>query len=229
MHVDAAYAGAAMVCPEFRWAFTGIERADSLVVNAHKWMLTPQDCSLLWSRRPGDLRAAFSLTPEYLRTPDAEDALSDQRVRAGAGAPVPGAEAVGGAALLRALGAAAAHPPRGRARASSSMGRRRARLGALRAAPYFSRRLLPSRRLRRDNEALMHRVNATGEIFISHAVLDGRLVLRLAIGHPSTTEADIALAWELLRARRGGSRALHLDRAERARGLTRPVGVALIL
>ena len=54
----------------------GIERADSLVVNAHKWMLTPQDCSLLWSRRPGDLRAAFSLTPEYLRTPDAEDALS---------------------------------------------------------------------------------------------------------------------------------------------------------
>ena len=52
LHVDAAYAGAAMVCPEHRWAFEGVERADSLVVNAHKWMLTPMDCSLLWTRRP---------------------------------------------------------------------------------------------------------------------------------------------------------------------------------
>src|SRR6202035_5801510 len=76
LHVDAAYAGAAMVCSEFRWAFEGVERADSLVVNAHKWMLTPMDCSLLWCARPADLRAAFSLVPEYLRTPDAEDALS---------------------------------------------------------------------------------------------------------------------------------------------------------
>ena len=76
LHVDAAYAGTAMVCPELRWAFAGVERADSVVVNAHKWMLTPMDCSLLWSRRPEDLRAAFSLIPEYLRTPDAEDALS---------------------------------------------------------------------------------------------------------------------------------------------------------
>src|SRR3978361_1205555 len=65
-----------MVCPEHRWAFDGVQHADSLVVNAHKWMLTPMDCSLLWSRRPHDLRAAFSLIPEYLRTPDAEDALS---------------------------------------------------------------------------------------------------------------------------------------------------------
>src|SRR5581483_3483988 len=76
LHVDAAYAGAAMVCPEFRWAFEGVERADSLVVNAHKWMLTPMDCSLLWTRRADDFRAAFSLIPEYLRTPHSEDALS---------------------------------------------------------------------------------------------------------------------------------------------------------
>jgi aromatic-L-amino-acid decarboxylase len=76
LHVDAAYAGAAMVCPEFRWAFEGVERADSVVVNAHKWMLTPMDCSLLWSRRPEDLRRAFSVVPEFLRTPNAEDAWS---------------------------------------------------------------------------------------------------------------------------------------------------------
>ena len=75
LHVDAAYAGTAMVCEEHRWAFAGVERADSLVVNAHKWMLTPMDCSLLWTSRPEDFRAAFSLIPEYLRTPDEEDAL----------------------------------------------------------------------------------------------------------------------------------------------------------
>ncbi len=76
LHVDAAYAGASMVCPENRWAFEGVDLADSVVVNAHKWMLTPNDCSLLWTRRPDDFRTAFSLVPEYLRTPDAEDALS---------------------------------------------------------------------------------------------------------------------------------------------------------
>ena len=59
LHVDAAYAGTAMVCEEHRWAFAGVERADSLVVNAHKWMLTPMDCSLLWTSRPADFRAAF--------------------------------------------------------------------------------------------------------------------------------------------------------------------------
>ena len=69
--------GSAMVCPELRWAFEGVDRADSLVVNPHKWMLVPVDCSLLWSRRPNALRAAFSLVPEYLRTPDAVDSLGD--------------------------------------------------------------------------------------------------------------------------------------------------------
>src|SRR5438876_66587 len=60
LHVDAAYAGAAWVCPEFAWSRDGVECADSLVVNAHKWLLTPMDCSLLWSRRPADLQRAFS-------------------------------------------------------------------------------------------------------------------------------------------------------------------------
>ena len=70
LHVDAAYAGSAMICPELRWAFEGIERVDSLVVNPHKWLLTPQGCSALWTRRPEAFRAAFGLVPEYLRTPD---------------------------------------------------------------------------------------------------------------------------------------------------------------
>ena len=77
LHVDAAYAGSAMVCPELRWAFEGVDRADSLVVNAHKWMLVPVDCSLVWSRRPEALRAAFSLIPEYLRSQDAVESIAE--------------------------------------------------------------------------------------------------------------------------------------------------------
>ena len=66
--MDAAYAGSAMVCRELRWAFDGVERADSIVVNPHKWLFTPVDCSALYTRRPEVLRDAFSLLPEYLRT-----------------------------------------------------------------------------------------------------------------------------------------------------------------
>ena len=77
LHVDAAYAGSSWVCPELRWSQAGVDRADSLVVNAHKWLFTPMDCSLLWTRRPEALRAAFSLVPEYLRTSDEAESLSD--------------------------------------------------------------------------------------------------------------------------------------------------------
>ncbi|MDQ3859218.1 MAG: aminotransferase class V-fold PLP-dependent enzyme, partial [Actinomycetota bacterium] len=68
LHVDAAYAGSAMVCEELRWAFEGVGRADSLVVNPHKWLFTPMDCSVFYTRRPSVLQDAFSLLPEYLRT-----------------------------------------------------------------------------------------------------------------------------------------------------------------
>jgi len=70
LHVDAAYAGSAMVCPELRWAFEGVERADSIVVNPHKWLFTPIDCSVLYTRQPDVLRETFSLVPEYLKTTD---------------------------------------------------------------------------------------------------------------------------------------------------------------
>jgi aromatic-L-amino-acid/L-tryptophan decarboxylase len=199
MHVDAAYAGAAMVCPEFRWAFAGIERADSLVVNAHKWMLTPQDCSLLWSRRPGDLRAAFSLTPEYLRTPDAEDALSISEYGPALGRRF---RALKLWSVLRCYGRSGLqqHIRHGVGLATTFERWVAAEPDWELCAPrHFSVVCFRHNGSDERNEALMHAVNGTGEIFISHARLNGQLVLRLAIGHPSTTEADIARAWELLR------------------------------
>jgi aromatic-L-amino-acid decarboxylase len=68
LHVDTAYAGSAAVVPELRWVLAGCERADSIVVNPHKWMFVPVDLSVLYTRRPEMVRGAFSLLPEYLRT-----------------------------------------------------------------------------------------------------------------------------------------------------------------
>ncbi len=70
LHVDAAYAGPATICPEFRWLWDGVEAANSIVVNPHKWLFTPMDCSVLYTRQPDVLRETFSLVPEYLKTPD---------------------------------------------------------------------------------------------------------------------------------------------------------------
>jgi aromatic-L-amino-acid decarboxylase len=73
LHVDAAYGGAAAIAPELRWVLDGAERADSIVINPHKWLFTPIDCSVLWTRRPDVLRDAFSIVPEYLTTTDGSD------------------------------------------------------------------------------------------------------------------------------------------------------------
>src|SRR5262249_45320548 len=83
LHVDAAYAGSAWVCPELRASQSGVDRADSLVVNPHKWLLTPFDCSVLWTARPQDFRATFSLVPEYLRSPDDAVSLSEVAIPLG--------------------------------------------------------------------------------------------------------------------------------------------------
>src|SRR5262249_21159050 len=70
LHVDAAYAGAAWICPEFGWSRAGVQHADSLVVNGQKWLRVAMDCSCLWTRRPDAFRDVFSLVPDYLRTPE---------------------------------------------------------------------------------------------------------------------------------------------------------------
>ncbi len=199
LHVDAAYAGTAMVCPELRWAFAGVERADSLVVNAHKWMLTPMDCSLLFSRRPEDLRAAFSLIPEYLRTPDAEDALSLSEYGPALGRRF---RALKLWAVLRCHGRTGlqAH-----IRSGVELASRFERWVAnepgweLCAPRRFSVVCFRLAGSDQRNEKLLERVNATGEIFISHAVLAGRYVLRLAVGSFQTREQDVARAWDVLR------------------------------
>ena len=198
LHVDAAYAGAAWVCPELRWSQNGVELADSLVVNPHKWLFVPMDCSALWTSRPEDFRAAFTLVPEYLRTSDEAESLSDY-------GPALGRR-------FRSLKLWAVLRCYGR-RGLQERIREAIRLaelfeGWVGAEPGWE--LCAPRRFsvvcfRRkgsdeENERLLGRVNAAGEIFISHTKLEGRYVLRLAVGNERTTEADVARAWEVLRA-----------------------------
>jgi aromatic-L-amino-acid decarboxylase len=198
LHVDAAYAGGAMVCPELRWAFDGVELADSLVINAHKWMFTPMDCSLLWTSRPDDFRAAFSLVPEYLRTPDSEDALSLSEYGPALGRRFRSLKLW---TVLRCYGRSGLQERIRRAVALAELfeGWVRDEPGWELCAPRpFSVVCFRRDASDEENEALMQRVNATGEAYISHTRLDGRYVLRLAVGHERTTEADVRHAWELL-------------------------------
>jgi aromatic-L-amino-acid decarboxylase len=174
----------------------GVERADSLVVNPHKWLLTTQGCSAFWTRRPDDLRNAFSLVPEYLRTPDEVVSSSEYSVELGRSF-----RALKLWAVLRCYG---------------REGLQEAIRGSIALAELFEAwvREKPGWELcaprpfsvvcfRRDgsdeeNEALLERVNATGEVFLSGTRLNGRFVLRLAAGNARQTEDDVRVAWEVL-------------------------------
>jgi aromatic-L-amino-acid decarboxylase len=197
LHVDAAYAGAAWVCPELRASAEGVDRADSIVVNAHKWLLTPMDCSCLWTRRPEDFRRTFSVGGAPYLPGDPAESLSDY-------GPALGRR-------FRALKLWIVLRHFGREGLQRVI-REHVRLAALfeewvRREPgwevvaprHFS--LVCFRRDGSDgeNERLLERVNASGEVFLSQTRLDGSYVLRLAIGNLRTTEADVRLAWEVLR------------------------------
>jgi aromatic-L-amino-acid decarboxylase len=202
LHVDAAYAGSAAVCPELRSLFAGWERADSVGVNPHKWLLTPMDCSAFWSRRPDDLRNAFSLVPEYLRVSEDVVSLSEYGMPLGR--------------RFRALKLWAVLRCYGRAGLQATI-REHIRLAELFegwvrdedgwevcAPRHFSLVCFRWDASDDENAALLERVNASGEAFLSHTRLDGRFVLRLAIGNGRTTEDDVRRVWDvLLREARG--------------------------
>jgi aromatic-L-amino-acid decarboxylase len=198
LHVDAAYAGSAMVCPEFRWAWQGIERADSVVVNPHKWLFTPVDCSALWTRRPDDLHAAMTLVPEYLRSGD-EEALNLSEYGPALGRRF---RALKLWAVLRCYGRSGLQ-----ARIREAVRLAELFEGWVRQEPGwevvaprpFSVVCFRREGSDEENEALLERVNASGEAFMSHTVLNDRYVLRLAVGNERTTEDDVARAWEVLR------------------------------
>ena len=208
LHVDAAYAGVVALLPDRRAPFAGWERADSIVVNPHKWLFTPLDCSLLLSRRLDVLRDALSLVPEYLRTTD-RTAVHDfneyqpqlgRRFRALKiwfvmryfgldGLRTRIADHLEQAARFAAW---VDGEPDGRAPGAGPL---RHRLLPLASA----RRRGRGATLDRLNEQLMERLNGTGEVFISHTRLRGRFTLRLALGNLRTEPRHLERFWALVR------------------------------
>jgi aromatic-L-amino-acid decarboxylase len=195
LHVDAAYAGSAAVCPELRWCLDGAEHADSVVINPHKWLFTPMDCSTLWTRRPDAFHEAFALVPDYLAATEAAIDLKDY-------GPALGRRfrALKLWAVLRWYGADGLR----------ALIREHVRLAQLFAslveadadweiaAPHpFS--TVCFRHREGDNDAIARAATATGELFVATTKLRGQSVIRLAIGNAQTTEDDIRRSWEVLR------------------------------
>ncbi len=205
LHVDAAYAGSAALCPEHRWCLDGSERADSFVFNPHKWLFTPIDASALYTRHPEIFRRAFSLVPEYLTTPVQGRVvdLMDYGVQLGRRFRALKLWWVLRCFGLEGIRERIRHHVRMAADFAAWVDQAP---GFERMAPHpFSVvcfRALPASvdgdALDAFNMELMEHVNASGEIYLSHTRLDGRVSLRIAIGNLATTESDVERCRSLL-------------------------------
>ena len=203
LHVDAAYGGAVGVVPEMRGLLAGCERADSLVVNPHKWLFVPIDCSALFLCQPEIVRRAFSLVPDYLQTPEGESVTNLMDF-----GPALGRR-------FRSLKLWMTLSYFGREGIAEQI-REHCRLARDFAAwvdadPEWERlapvpmSVVVFRHAGGDalNERILETVNASGEIFLSHTRIRGKFALRLAVGNLRTNEVHIQRAWELLRAAAG--------------------------
>jgi aromatic-L-amino-acid decarboxylase len=211
LHVDAAYAGSAAVVPELRHILRGCERADSLAVNPHKWLFTPFDLSVLYCRHMDLLRRAFSLVPEYLRTPEQEQVRSgsDYGVQLGRrfralklwmiiryfGHEGLAARIREHCRLAKLFASWVEADPNWELLAPLPLA-----LVCFRACPPTEAPDEAARNARLDvlNEAIMHGVTATGKALLSHTRLNDKLTLRLSIGNIRTTEKHVRQVWELL-------------------------------
>jgi aromatic-L-amino-acid decarboxylase len=205
LHVDGAYGGIAAIVPEMRDVFAGVDHADSLVVNPHKWLFTPFDCSAFFTTKPDVLERAFSLVHEYLVTPERESVVDFMNYGVQLGRRfralklwmvIRGFGTIGLAARIRAHCALA--------RTFADWVRADSAWEVVAPVPFslVCFRYAPSgvheEVLNAMNATILSHVNASGEVFLSHTKLDGRYVLRLAVGNIRTEERHVRRAWELL-------------------------------
>jgi aromatic-L-amino-acid decarboxylase len=202
--VDAAYAGSAALLPEMKWILKGCENADSFLMNPHKWLFVPFDCTAFYTKHPDILARAFSLVPDYLHTgEEGIHNLMDYGIQLGRRFRAlklwfvfrmygkEGLEAV----LRRHLELAQLFARWVRESSDfEMMAPVHFSLVCFRTAPA-NRSLEEQNRL---NERLMNEVNQSGEMYLSHTKLDGKIVLRLAIGNMQTELAHVQKAWEIL-------------------------------
>ena len=205
LHVDGSYGGSAAVDPAMRWVLAGCERADSLIVNPHKWLFTPIDCSVFFTRKPDAVKAAFSLTPEFLRTSESADDAAPNLMDYG----------VSLGRRFRALKLWMVMRYFGQEGIAARI-REHNRLAQL-VAGWIDEsadfeRLVPTlfstvcfrahpqgvddaEQLDALNDRIMNHINTAGHFFLSHTKLNGKFTIRIAIGNLRTTEQDIRHLW----------------------------------
>ena len=206
LHVDGAYGGSAGIVPELRHYLDGADRADSMVVNPHKWLFTPVDCSVLWVKDRALLKRAFSLVPEYLVTAETGEVvdLMDYGVQLGRRF-----RALKLWMVIRSFGTdGLAARIREHVRIAQELATRiDAEPDWEIMAPHpfslvcfrYAPKGLDEAQLNALNQKTMDTVNASGEAFLSHTKLHGKFVIRLAIGNIRTEQKHVVRAWELLR------------------------------
>lgn len=198
LHVDAAYAGPLAICPELRHYFDGWERADSIVLNPHKWMFTPIDLSVFYIRHPEILRKALSLVPEYLRTAEHPRAVNLMDYGVPLGRRFRSLKLW---FVMRSFGRAKMEENlRGHIRMAQELA---ARIAAhprfeVTAPTPFSTICFRLRADEATNARLLAEVNTGGTLYLSQTRLGDLYTLRLAIGNVFTTQADMDLAWETI-------------------------------
>jgi aromatic-L-amino-acid decarboxylase len=204
LHVDGAYGGTAAVVPEMRWVWEGVGRADSIVVNPHKWLFTPIDCSAFFSRRLDVVRDAFSLVPAYLRTAESDvHNYMDYGVQLGRRF-----RALKLWFVLRTYGREGIIDRlRVHIRLAHELERwidKASHWEVVAPVPFstvcfrYAPPGLDEEALNAVNLAIIDRVNETGEVFLSGTRLRGQEIIRMAIGHIRTTEEHVSRAWQLL-------------------------------
>jgi len=202
LHVDAAYGGAAALVPSHRHVLSACDRADSLVVNPHKWLLTPIDCSLLYTRRPDDLKRAFSLVADYLRTSET-DVINLMDYGLSLGRRFRALKlwmvirAYGREGLTRILEGHITEAQWLAQQIDTTPGWER-----LAPVPFSTVcfRHIPAgdSDLEAHNAAIIDAVNASGQAFLASTKLNGQYAIRVAIGNFSTTHEHVVRVWHLL-------------------------------
>ncbi len=207
LHVDAAWAGSALVLPEQRWMIDGIERADSFVFNPHKWLFTNFDCTAFFVRDPDALTRTFAIQPEYLRTREGEAVINyrDWGIQLGRRF-----RALKLWFVIRSYGAEglrekiAAHIAWARELAEQVEAAADFELLAPARLAMLCFRYRPSlaedsERLNALNQRLLEALNDSGQLYVTHTRIDGAYAIRFNIGQTSSERRHVQEAWTQIR------------------------------
>jgi aromatic-L-amino-acid/L-tryptophan decarboxylase len=206
LHIDAAYAGVTAIIPEMKWITKGWERADSIVINPHKWMFTPMDLSVYFTRKPEVLKQAFSLVPEYLKTnkDDEVENLMDYGIQLGRRF-----RSLKLWFIIRYFGVEGlAEKIKNHIKLAKEFAKwiddekdfeRMAPVPFSTVCFRYNPGNKTDKELNELNEKLIEKINTSGKLFLSHTKLNGKFVIRITIGSIRHERRHVLEAWELIR------------------------------